>query len=172
MQNSVISTRITCLYGSQLSSLFFACKTAPFGEELQVSLGSSPHLWFCAMKTATLETKLHVSMGPRFHLWFCACKTECLASILLVPMGPALICGFSIQNSDSWTRITCLYGSQTSPVVLWVQNIVISIRIASLYVFQPSSVFFACKQRLLDQNYKSLCVPDLTCRFVHAKRRD
>ena len=28
------------------------------------------------------------------------------------------------------------------------------------------------KQRLLVQNYKSLWVPDLTCRFVHAKQRD
>ena len=28
------------------------------------------------------------------------------------------------------------------------------------------------KQRLLVQNYKSLWVPDLTCRLVHAKQRD
>ena len=28
------------------------------------------------------------------------------------------------------------------------------------------------KQRILDQNYKSLWVPDLTCLFVHAKHRD
>ena len=27
------------------------------------------------------------------------------------------------------------------------------------------------KQRLLVQNYKSLWVPDLTCRFMHAKQR-
>ena len=32
--------------------------------------------------------------------------------------------------------------------------------------------FFHAKQRLLDQNYKSLWVPDLTCRFVHEKQRD
>ena len=28
--------------------------------------------------------------------------------------------------------------------------------------------FLHAKQRLLDQNYKSLCILDLTCRFVHA----
>ena len=28
------------------------------------------------------------------------------------------------------------------------------------------------KQQLLDQNNKSLLVPDLTCRFVHANQRD
>ena len=28
------------------------------------------------------------------------------------------------------------------------------------------------KQRLLDQNNKFLCVPDITCHFVHALQRD
>ena len=32
----------------------------------------------------------------------------------------------------------------------------------------PHLWFLYAKQRLLDQNYKSLWVPDLTCRFVHA----
>ena len=32
--------------------------------------------------------------------------------------------------------------------------------------------FLQAKQRLLEQNYKSLWVPDLTCRFVRAKQRD
>ena len=36
----------------------------------------------------------------------------------------------------------------------------------------PHLWFLQAKQRLLDQNYKSLWVPDLTCRFVHAKQRD
>ena len=45
-----------------------------------------------------------------------------------------------MQNSAFWTRITSLYGSQTTPVVLWMQNNVISTRITSLYGFQPSSV--------------------------------
>ena len=34
----------------------------------------------------------------------------------------------------------------------------------------PSGVVHA-KQRLLDQNYKSLWVPDIACCFVHAKQR-
>ena len=71
-----------------------------------------------------------------------------------------------------------------------------SIRITSLYGSQHTSVDFDCKTatfgpelqvsmgpsthlwiliaklRLLDPNYKSLWVPDLTCRFVHAKQGD
>ena len=73
----MISTRITCLYGTQPLSVFFACKSETFGAELQMSMGPSPDLRF-----------LHA------------------------------------------------------------------------------------KQRLFDTNNKSLCVPDITCRFVRAKERD
>ena len=45
-----------------------------------------------------------------------------------------------MQNSVISIRIISLYGSQTSAVVLCVQNSVISTRIASLYGSQPSSV--------------------------------
>ena len=182
-------------------------------------------------------------MGPRPHLWFSVCKTACLASELLVSMGPSPHLCFCIQNSDFWTRITNLYGSQTSPVVLYRQYSVISTRITCLYGSQPLSVVFACitatfgseykfsmgtrphrrfcmqnsafwflitslygfqiwlivlcmynsvlsnritslygsppssvvliaKQSLLRQNYKSLLVPVVTCRFVQAICRD
>ena len=46
MQNNEISTRITSLNWSQPSSVVFACKTATFVPELQVSMGPSPHLLF------------------------------------------------------------------------------------------------------------------------------
>ena len=159
-------------------------------------------------------------MGPRPHLSFCACKTEWLAPELLVSMAPSLLFGFLMQNGHFWTRITSLYGYQTSPVVLCMQYSVISTRITSLYGSQPSSVVFAhkrvtfgpelqvsmgtrphlsfcvcntvwlvpellvsmgpsphplflhSKERLLAQNYKSLLIPDLTCRFVYAIQCD
>ena len=50
MQNSEISTRITSLYGSQPSSVVVASKTATFGPELQVSMGTRLHLPVCAFK--------------------------------------------------------------------------------------------------------------------------
>ena len=148
MENSNFSTWITSLYMSQPSSVVFACKTAHFGPEFLVSMGPSPHLRF-------LHTKQRVL-----------------------------------------ARITSLYGSQTSPALLCNQNCLICTRISSLYWFQPTSVVFACKtawlaseslvsmgpsphvwfldakQRLLDPNNKSLWVPDITCRFVHAIQRD
>ena len=53
---------------------------------------------------------------------------------------PALICGFCMQSSDFRTRLTSLYGSQTSSVVLSTHNSVLSTRINRLYWFQPSPV--------------------------------
>ena len=99
------------------------------------------------------------------------------------------MCGLWMQNSDFWTGITSLYVSQTSPVVLCMYYSVISNRITCLYISHPFSLVFACKtatfgaelqvsmgprphlsfldakQRLFDQNNKSLWVPDLTCRL-------
>ena len=77
-----------------------------------------------------------------------------------------------MQNSDFWTRITSLYGSQTWPVILCIYHSVISTRITRLYGSQPSSVVFACKTATFGPEYKSLRVPDLTCCFVYAKQRD
>ena len=37
---------------------------------------------------------------------------------------------------------------------------------------RPHMYILIAKQRLLVQNYKSLGIQDLTCRFMHAKRRD
>ena len=70
-----------------------------------------------------------------------------------------------MQNSDFWTRITNLYGSQTSPVLLCMQYSVISIRITCLYGSQPLSVVFACKTATLEQNNEYLCVTALICGF-------
>ena len=49
-----------------------------------------------------------------------------------------------MHNSDFWSRITSLYVSQTSPVVLYMQYSVISIGIPCLYGSQPLSVVFGC----------------------------
>ena len=89
-----------------------------------------------------------------------------------------------------WTRITSLYGSQTSPVLLCMQNSVICTKMTSSHGLQPSSVvlcmqnsdfrtritslcrwidpnlwFLHAKQRLLDQNNKSPWVPALIYGF-------
>ena len=135
-------------------------------------------------------------MFPSPHLWFLHAKQRILDQNFKSLWVPALICDFCMPNSEFWPRITSLYVSQTSsvvlsthksvlstsinrlywfqlsPVVLFMQISVISTKITSLYGSQPSSVVFAFKTATFGPVYESLCVPDLTCRFVHAKQRD
>ena len=123
MQNSVISIWITNLYGFQPSSVVFASKTATFRLELQLWMVPSLHLSFCACKTALFATERQVYKGSSHHLCFF----------------------FSMQNSDFMTRLTSLYGFQTSSVVLTTHNSVLSTRIKRPYGFQPSPVIL-CMQ--------------------------
>ena len=155
-------------------------------------MGPRHNLSFCEYQTACLASELLVSMGPSPHVCFLHAKQRLLEQNYKNLCVPALICGFCIHNSAFWTRISSLYGSQTSSVVLSTHNCVLNTRIKRLYVFQPSHVvlcmqnsdfstwiaslygpsphlcFLHAKQRLLDPNNKSLRVPDITCRFVHA----
>ena len=100
-----------------------------------------------AWKTTTFGPELQVSMGPRPHLSFCACKTARFAPELQVSVGPMLHLSFFAYKT------ACLASELLVPLG------------ASHHL-----LFLHAKQRLLVQNYKSLWVPDLTCRFVHAKQ--
>ena len=144
----MISTRITSLHGSQTSPVVLCMQNNVISIRNTSLYRSLPSYAIFACETATLGPELQVSMGPSPHLWFLHEKHD-----------------FCIRN-------TCLYGSMTSPVILCMQNRVISNRITSLYGSQPSSVVFEYKTRPLDLNSKSLWVSDLTYSFVHAKQRD
>ena len=78
IQNNDFSFRITSLNGSQTLFVVFACKTANFGSELQVSVGTRPHLSFSACKTAWLAPEVLVSRSPSSHLLFLHAKQHLL----------------------------------------------------------------------------------------------
>ena len=170
MQISMPSIRFTSLYESQPVPLAFAFKPAPFGAELQLSISPRPHLSSCAcknsmictrmtslygfqplsvffssFKTVTLGPVLQVSMGPSPHVWFCACKSATLAHELPVSIG---------TNHHVW------FLDAKQQILDW-----------GSVGQRPHLLFLLAKLRLLDQNNKSVWVPDLTCRFVHAKQR-
>ena len=166
MQNNVISIRITSLSGSQSTSVVFACKTAHFGLEIQVSMGPRLLLLICEYNTACIDPELQVSMAPSPHLWFwiftkatelivpmghrphlsfCACNTAWLAPESLVSMGPRPHLS-DCASKTTWSASEILVSMGPSPHLL----------------------FLHAKQRLLDQNYKSLWVPELTYDFLHA----
>ena len=135
-----------------------------------------------------------ISCGKLIFIFIYLSKTTWLASELLVSIVPALVCGFCMQNSDFWIRITSLYGCQTSPVDLWMQNNVLrsrmtlvywcqssfgalfiqksdfSIRLTSLYGSQPSFVAFACKKGTLGPELQISMGPRLHLRVLYSKQ--
>ena len=101
---------------------------------------------FC-MPNSAFGPELQVSMGPRRHLSSCACKTAWFAPKWQVHKGSSLLLWFCVcKTATLGLELQFSAGEETPPVVS------------------------ACKQRLLDQNNKSLWVPDLTCDFLHAKQ--
>ena len=76
-----------------------------------------------------------------------AFKTAPLAQGLPVSKGPSPSCVYCIQNSDISIRIKSLYGSQTSPVDLWMQNSVLRSRMTLVYWSQPSFVVWCIQNR-------------------------
>ena len=77
-----------------------------------------------------------------------ACKTATLGPEIQVPIGP---------STHLW-----FFAFKIAPLAPELQ-------------VSTGPSFHLCvllaKQRLLDQNYKSLLVPDLTSEFVHSKQR-
>ena len=175
---------------------FCAFTTAWLAPELLGSMGPSHHLWFLHAKQRLLDQStslLGYQTSPvvlcmqnsvictrikRLHgfqlspVVLCMQNSDFRTRITSLCRWIDPTCGFCMQNSAFCTRITSLYGSLTSPVIFCLQNSVPSFRTTSVYGSQSSSVFFHSKQRLLDPNNKYLWVPDITCRFVQAIRRD
>ena len=77
-----------------------------------------------------------------------ACKTATLGPELQVPKGP---------STHLW-----FFAFKIAPLAPELQVSMCP---------SPHLWVLLAKQRLLDQNYKSLLVPDLTSEFVHSKQR-
>ena len=87
-------------------------------------------------------------MGPSPHLWFFHAKHETLGPEFQVSVGPRPNLWFcACKPAYLGSELLVSLGSSHH---LW---------------------FLHSKQLLYDQNNKTVWVPDLTCGFVHAKRR-
>ena len=76
-----------------------------------------------------------------------------------------------MQTSDFRTRLTSVYGSQTSSVVLSTPNSVLSTRIKRQYGFQPSPVVMFMQTATLALEKLVSIVPRSHLWFLHAKQR-
>ena len=197
IETSISDAVIQVCMGPRPHLWFWEHIPACLAQEYQDHMGSRPHLWFCPCKTETLGLEFKVSVSPKPHLWVLCMQNsdfrtsntslygsqnspvilfmqKCVPSIRMTSLyvsqpSSVVLC---IQQSDFRTRLACHYGFQTSLVVLCMHYSVISTRLTCLYLSQPLSVVLHAKQRLLDRINKYLWVPDITCRFVHAKERD
>ena len=145
VENSDFRTKIACLYGSKTSPVILCMQNSVPSIRITSLYGSQLSSVVFGCKTATLGPDLQVCMGPRPHLWLWAHITACFAQE---------------KNRQS--------GFQPSPVVLCMQTATLALELLVSIVPCPHLRFLHANQRLLDQNYKSLCVQDLTCHFVHA----
>ena len=148
MYNRVLSIRNTSLYWSQTSPVVFSSKRAWLAPELLVSMVPRPHL---GMLTAKQRLLVHYTSlyGHQTSPVVCAFKTATLGPKLHVSMGP---------RPHLWIsafKTACL-----------ASELLVSIGPS------PHLCFLHAKQRLLDPNNKSLWVPEITCRCVHAIHRD
>ena len=118
---------------------------------------SRPHLSLCAYKTTRLTSELLVSMGPSLHLWFLHSKLRLYDQNYKSLLLPHLIYVFFwIQNSVFSIRIASLYGSQPSSVVLCTHYSVIMTRINSLYGSQTSPVIVCMQNNEINIRITSL----------------
>ena len=153
-------------------------------------MGPRPHLWFSVCTTACLASESLVSLGPSPHLCLCIQNSDFwtrITNLYWSKTSPVVLCR---QYSVISTRNTCLYGSQPLSVVFSCITATFGAEFQGFMGPRHDLSFCACKtawlasellvsmspsphvwfldakQRLLDPNSKSLCVPDITCSFV------
>ena len=149
MENSNFWTRITSLYASQIWPAILRMYKSVLSIRITSLYLFQPSSVVFESKTVSFGPEKQISMGTTPHLSFCTCKTSTFGAELQLSMGLRPHLSFSACKT-AWIATELLVSMGPSPH-LW---------------------FLDAKQRLFDQNYKSLWVPGLTCRFVHAKQRD
>ena len=146
MHNSAFWTRITSLYGSLTSSVVLCMLKSGPSINITRLYGSQHSSVVFGSKITTFGQELQVSKGPRPHLWFCAFKTPRFEPELQVSVFPRPHLSFCASKT------VCLASELLDSMGP-----------------SPHLCFLDAKQRLLDQNNKSLWVPYITCHFVHEK---
>ena len=150
MQNSVISTRITSLHGSQTSPVVLCIQNKVISFRITSLHGSQTSPVVLCMQNKVISFRITSLLGSQ--------------------TSPMVFC---IQNSDFRTRITCLYRCQTSPMFFFAfKRTTLAPELQVSMGPSPHLWVLHAKRWLLYQNYKSLWDPDLTCRFLLAKQRD
>ena len=148
MQNSHFWIRITSLYGSQTSPVDLCMRNSANSTRFSNLHGSQTSPVVLCMQNNVTSIKIIglYRAHPSFVVF--ACKTANLGPELQVSTG---------LRPHQW-----FFAFKTATLQQNCKSLCPS----------PHLCFLHAKQRLLDQNYKSLWIPDFAFWFVHAKLRD
>ena len=169
MYNSGLNIRITSLYGSQPSSEVFSTHNFVLSTRINRLQWFQPSsVCFFFMQNSNFMTRLTSLYGSQTSSVVLSTHNSVLSTrinrLYWFQPSPVVLC---MQNSDFRTRITSLCGSKTPPVVFAFKTATFG---AELEVSMcPSSHlwFLHTQQRILDQNFKAVRVPDFICGFEH-----
>ena len=145
MQISLNSTSITTLYGFQPSSVVLCIQNGDFRTRITSLYGSQTWPVIFCMQSACLASESLVSMGPRPHRWFWHAKQRLLDLNYNSLWVPDLTCDFVHAISVPSIRITSLYGSQTSSVVLACKTETFGPELQFAMGLRPQLSFGVCK---------------------------
>ena len=148
-QNGVICTRISSLYWFQPSSVILCLQNSDFMNRHTNLYGSQISSVVLSTHNRVLSTRIKRLYWSQPSSEVFAWKPAAFGPKLHVSMGPRTHPWFSA------CKTACL-----------ASELLVSIDPS------PHLWFLHSKQRILYPNNKSLWVPDITCRFVHAIQRD
>ena len=148
-QKGDISTRITSLCGFQPSSVVLCIQKGDFRTRIACLYGFPPSPVVFGLQNRVPSIRLTRLCESQPSSVVFERRTESFGPELKDPMSPRSHLSFCAFKT-AWLPLELLVCMGPSPHLWLLQT----------------------KQRLLDQNYTSLWVLDLTCRFVHAKQRD
>ena len=169
--NSVCSTRLSRPYGFQPSPSVLCMQNRDFRTRITgLCVSKTPPVLF-ACKTTTSGPEWQVSMGPRHDLSFCACTTACLASELLVSVSQPSSVAFACKTATFGPELQVSMGPRPHLWFCACKTVCLASELLVSMGPSPHLCLLHVKQRLLDQNNKSLMVPDKTFRIGHVKRR-
>ena len=149
MYNSVISTRNTRLYRFQPSSVVLCNQNIGLMTTIACVYGIQTSPVIFGMQNSVPSIRITSLYGSQPSSVVFRCKTATFGPEYQISMGPRYHLSFCSCNA-AWLALELLVSMGPRPY-LW---------------------FFHAKRWLLYPNNKSLWVPDITCRFVHANQRD
>ena len=136
----MISTRITIFTGCQPSSVVLCIQNSALRTKIACLYETQPSCVFFGWKTAPFGLELQGSVCQKPHLLFLHAKFDFWTRITSLYGSQTLPVVLCMENSNFTTRLTILNGSQTSSAVLSTHNSVLNRRTKNIYWFQTSPV--------------------------------